>query len=727
MWRRMVRHAVAVALGCILTVGFVTLTPSPARAVDIYVTPGTHHVNGRTWRTACSSYSTTVTRCRTEIIATTVVSSAGRFVATTDWTFNNLTYRESPRDQWKGNPLATPGEHTVNGRQWRTECDTALTGRNGCRSWIRARVVEAVSSNPIRYGWRTTWQFNNMVRFTVPGADTGAPTVDRCPGIPLPRGYSVNSAGMPHPAGSPTRYHPNHIGNFIRAALRDDRTTDSQKKCLATQAGAHLITGSRTRVVDGVTSRWYPYNFTFAANPSVPVLTGPWYSGLAQANALTLSLMMEDLTGDPVWRRYGRETFESFFVPRSNGGFTTRENGFLWFEEYPTQPPTSVLNGHFEALIGLALWGRDAAEPRADALVQEATADLRPLLEAAEVETPAGVLSTYDLVRGLEAAPLRLVPDSTFRLDSATLNGSPLTVPVTSRSETHTNVLRNSDMSAVSDGLPSHWQLVGSRSRVAASGGAVRFVTDGSAFHGVSQRVSPNVFTPGEPLTLTARTRLSLPAGAEGNTGKVIVYERCSSGTRVLFSTTQTRSPAWASQDMTFPAPRAACSMDVRLTSGAAGPAGTTVEFDDVTLARADTVGSHVVPSYDFHVHRTPSNTLTLTGSGRATLQAHDGGRWRDVGAVALGTGTAGTVVIPERLTGRNLHWGYHENHVVELMALHRLTGDSLFLEFARRWAPLAPSTNGSVPLNAQNRATETTERELWGRSMPAMAQDPQE
>ena len=705
MSHRTAMRLIMMAMGFILMVG-TAITPSPAAAVDIYITPGTHQVNGRTWRTACSSYSTTVDRCRTEIIATTVVASGNRFVSTTGWTFNNLTYKASPRAQWLGNPLATPGDHTVNGRRWRTECDTAVTGRHGCRSWIQARVVATTSLNPTRHGWITRWEFNNMVRFTIPGGSAPPvtppitpPARNRCIGVPLPAGYSLNAAGMPHPAGKPNQYHPNHIGNFIRQALKDTRTTPAQKKCLATQAGEHLISRSTTRVVNGATSRWYPYDFTFSANPSIPSLKGPWYSGLAQANILTLSLMMENLTGDATWRQYGRETFESFLVPRSNGGFATRENGFLWFEEYPTQPPTTVLNGHLEALIGLGIWGRDAGEKRATDLVREATGQLRPLLDAIEVATPAGVLSSYDLVRGYPAAPLRLVPDSTFRLDSATLNGAKLAIPTVKRSGGQPNVLRNSDMTAVSNGLPTHWQLVGSRSQVSASGGTVRLVTDRRAFQGVAQTVAANTFTAGEALTLHARSRQSVPAGKPGTSGKVIVYERCSSGTRVIFTTTKTRSPQWASQDMGFLAPRAGCSMEVRLTSGAEGPAGTSVEFDDVTLSRADAVGTHVVPSYDLLVHRTPANTLSLSGSGRATVQAHADGRWRDVASVSLTGGAATNVVIPERLTGRNLHWGYHENHVAELVALHGLTKDPLYLEYARRWAPLAPAYNGSVPM----------------------------
>ena len=109
-------------------------------AVDIYITPGTHYVNGRVWKTTCGPYSSTIDRCRTDI------KSGKAFV------FNNLTYRAAPRAAWGGNPLGMTSQWSQSGRMWRTECDTALTGYNGCRSFI----MDA----------RGTWVFNNMVRFS---------------------------------------------------------------------------------------------------------------------------------------------------------------------------------------------------------------------------------------------------------------------------------------------------------------------------------------------------------------------------------------------------------------------------------------------------------------------------------------------------------------------------------------------------------------------------------
>ena len=142
------------------------LVPTSATAdVDVYTTPGTHHVNGRVWKTACTPYSSTVERCRTEIEAITVLIDGGRYVERRMFVFNNLTYKTSPRETWSFmNPLVTPGDHIIDGRKWRTECDTEWTGRGGCRSEIMATVHQKKKSG----GYETVnkYIFNNIVHVT---------------------------------------------------------------------------------------------------------------------------------------------------------------------------------------------------------------------------------------------------------------------------------------------------------------------------------------------------------------------------------------------------------------------------------------------------------------------------------------------------------------------------------------------------------------------------------
>ncbi|GAA4905565.1 hypothetical protein GCM10025789_26120 [Tessaracoccus lubricantis] len=156
----------ATVLTAVLVALVGTVVPIPAAAqVDVYTTPGTHNVNGRLWRTTCSMYSSTVERCRTEIQATTVSFTGSRYVEQQGWAFNNLTYKPSPRASWSFmNPLVTPGDHTVDGRRWRTECDTAWTGSNGCRSQIMATVIDENASG--QYQTVNKYVFNNIVHVT---------------------------------------------------------------------------------------------------------------------------------------------------------------------------------------------------------------------------------------------------------------------------------------------------------------------------------------------------------------------------------------------------------------------------------------------------------------------------------------------------------------------------------------------------------------------------------
>ena len=99
------------------------------------------------------------------------------------WVFNNLTYLPAPRSLWTGNHLATPGYHTISGRKWYTECDTPRTGRDGCRSYIDSTG-------------RGTWVFNNIVMFGAirPDLDslyTYRPPKDPDPTPPPSGTYSV--------------------------------------------------------------------------------------------------------------------------------------------------------------------------------------------------------------------------------------------------------------------------------------------------------------------------------------------------------------------------------------------------------------------------------------------------------------------------------------------------------------------------------------------------------
>lgn len=136
-------------------------------AATVYNTPGGQSVNGRLWNTTCEKYSSNVVRCRTNIWATQVHLVKGNYVQKTGWTFNNLSYLASPRTSWAGNNLGrTNNSWASGGKTWRTECDTATTGRGGCRSYVWTKQAQAKKvGSTWSYSNVEGWVFNNLVLF----------------------------------------------------------------------------------------------------------------------------------------------------------------------------------------------------------------------------------------------------------------------------------------------------------------------------------------------------------------------------------------------------------------------------------------------------------------------------------------------------------------------------------------------------------------------------------
>lgn len=130
--------------------------------MEVYTVPGDHTVGGRLWRTTCEPYSHT-TRCRSEIWANSVVPDGDTYRHQQGWTFNSLTYLWSEREKWAGNPLATTGTWRSGGELWRTDCDSAATGRGACRTWVWRPTVKKVDGE---FRVTTEWVFNNQVLFS---------------------------------------------------------------------------------------------------------------------------------------------------------------------------------------------------------------------------------------------------------------------------------------------------------------------------------------------------------------------------------------------------------------------------------------------------------------------------------------------------------------------------------------------------------------------------------
>jgi D-glucuronyl C5-epimerase C-terminus len=131
------------------------------------------------------------------------------------------------------------------------------------------------------------------------------------------------------------------------------------------------------RLIDtAVASRgaiYFPYPFNFARHGvSADTMIAPWYSAMAQGQALTVFVRLFEITGDPAYRTAADLTFNSFKNPRAAGvPWTVLVNsaGYLWFEEYAKdpRPPDLTYNGHIFAIFGL--WDYHRLTQDGDALL----------------------------------------------------------------------------------------------------------------------------------------------------------------------------------------------------------------------------------------------------------------------------------------------------------------------------------------------------------------------
>jgi hypothetical protein len=129
------------------------------------------------------------------------------------------------------------------------------------------------------------------------------------------------------------------------------------------------------RLIDtAVSSRgaiYFPYPFNFARHGvSSDTMIAPWYSAMAQGQALTVFVRLFEITGDPAYRTAADLAFNSFKNLRAAGVPWTvlvDSGGYVWFEEYAKNPPDLTYNGHLFAIFGL--WDYHRLTQDADALL----------------------------------------------------------------------------------------------------------------------------------------------------------------------------------------------------------------------------------------------------------------------------------------------------------------------------------------------------------------------
>ena len=523
----------------------------------------------------------------------------------------------------------------------------------------------------------------------------------------MPAGYTINDEGRPYVINNPgytphDAYNPISIANYIQAINRGPGTAE-QKRCAMVAAGEILVNGSVVDTYNGEVVRWLPYQFSFSANPSTPVLPPGWYSGLGQAGSMSALRMLYQATGDERWLTYAQELANALEVPYDEGGIKHYINVegrrmLLWFEEYPTgDTPTTVLNGNNLVLIGLDMWADYTAElaedgifpydERSAELFEEGLTAYEHVLPMLEVPTGGGIMSSYDLVRGYPAAPLRVVKLDDGRLDRVSLNGDLISMPVLDPAPTFPN--RFLDPS-----FETSWQVIGPLSNTSIAGGVVTTTTTGTGWVGVAQNIPAGTFPAGRRVVVQFDARHEKAQAGVSAAPMASIQANCVSGNYQLARHTTVRGAEWATYSVEFPAPATDCQIRVQFLPTVSVVPGSTLQWSKPAIRLAEAKGAAHDPDYDILVFRTPRQELKLFGSGLYTVQAFADGRWQSI-ATLNATAWGRSVIIPERYTGRNLNYRYHESHIGELRQLASRSGWPVFAEYANRWVKTAINTPG--------------------------------
>lgn len=118
---------------------------------------------------------------------------------------------------------------------------------------------------------------------------------------------------------------------------------------------------------------WYfPYSFSFDLHGLAEErVRPPWYSGMAQGQALSLFVRLAEATGEKQYRTAADATFASFLRPRGRATPWTvwvDGDGFLWLEEYAGPQPDRTYNGMMFGAWGLWDYWRLTKDARAEHL-----------------------------------------------------------------------------------------------------------------------------------------------------------------------------------------------------------------------------------------------------------------------------------------------------------------------------------------------------------------------
>ncbi len=235
-------------------------------------------------------------------------------------------------------------------------------------------------------------------------ADAAIPYSDRYPVNVLDPAYQLDSTGLRiylRRDNNQRADHPVAYAQYGISALRMYQATGEQVWMDRAIRHAERLSQIRTER-DG--AWWFPYLFPWTYYQRT--MTVPWWSGMAQGQALSLFVRLYEETADPRWMTAADKTWQSFLQPRSAAEpwSTMVDGGSLFFEEYAgNQPPLLVLNGQIFAIFGVYDYWRLTGDPVAEEYADGAATTVLSIMPI--VRKP-GQVSYYCVQRPYCQSPL---------------------------------------------------------------------------------------------------------------------------------------------------------------------------------------------------------------------------------------------------------------------------------------------------------------------------------
>lgn len=240
------------------------------------------------------------------------------------------------------------------------------------------------------------------------------------PVLGVPDGWRPYSRTTPGPLGSPPRDSSGVKMALIGGKLYNHPVAQAQDGLLAIESYRvaadkapyleQAVADATRLVATRVESRgawFYPYPFDFKLHSnSRDLIRAPWFSAMAQGQALSLFVRLHEVTGQAKWRTAAEMTLASLSLGPDTAHPSTPWVSWvdgadnLWLEEYaqlPLSRSDRTINGHMFAMFGLWDAWKLLRDPDAYALFRGGAATMANTFGSFRVP---GWVSRYCLTHG---------------------------------------------------------------------------------------------------------------------------------------------------------------------------------------------------------------------------------------------------------------------------------------------------------------------------------------